>query len=210
MRHIERGEAAKRLTLPTAGQVSGSERLRLLGQRPLTVWLTGLSGAGKSTIAAELERQLIDSARPCYMLDGDNVRAGINRDLGFGPEDRRENIRRIAEIARLMNDAGLVVITAFISPYRADRQMAREIIGADRFIEVHIDAPLEVCERRDPKGLYRKARRGELPDFTGVTAPYETPENPDMVLATALSPVEDCVRELLAVVSARIRPAQAS
>lgn len=210
MRRIGRGEAAKRLTLPTVGQVSGSERLRLLGQRPLTVWLTGLSGAGKSTIAAELERQLMDSARPCYMLDGDNVRSGINRDLGFGPEDRRENIRRIAEIARLMNDAGLVVITALISPYRADRQMAREIIGADRFIEVHIDAPLEVCERRDPKGLYCKARRGELLDFTGVTAPYETPENPDMVLATALSPVEDCVRELLAVVSARIRPAQAS
>lgn len=210
MRRIGRGDAAKRLTLPTAGQVSGGERSRLLGQRPLTVWLTGLSGAGKSTIAAELERQLIDGARPCYMLDGDNVRAGINRDLGFGPEDRRENIRRIAEIARLMNDAGLVVVTAFISPYRADRQMAREIVGADRFIEVHIDAPLEVCERRDPKGLYRKARRGELPDFTGVTAPYETPENPDLVLATALSPVEDCVRDLLAVVSARIRPAQAS
>lgn len=210
MRPIGRGEAAKRLTLPTAGQVSGSERVRLLGQRPLTVWLTGLSGAGKSTIAAALERRLIDSAKPCYMLDGDNVRAGINRDLGFGPEDRRENIRRIAEIARLMNDAGLVVMTAFISPYRADREMAREIIGADRFVEVHIDAPLEVCERRDPKGLYRKARRGELPDFTGVTAPYETPENPDLVLATALRPAEDCVRELLAMVSARIRPAPAS
>lgn len=210
MRQIGRGEAAKRLALPTVGQVSAGERRRLLGQHPLTVWLTGLSAAGKSTIAAALERQLIDSATACYMLDGDNVRAGINRDLGFGPEDRRENIRRIAEIARLMNDAGLVVITAFISPYRADRQMASEIIGADRFIEVHIDAPLEVCERRDPKGLYRKARRGELPDFTGVTAPYEAPRNPDMVLATALRPVEDCVRELLAGVSAKIHPAQAS
>jgi adenylylsulfate kinase len=210
MRHIGRGEAAKRLALPTAGQVSTGERWRLLGQRALTVWLTGLSGAGKSTLAAALERQLIDRARACYMLDGDNVRAGINRDLGFGPEDRRENIRRIAEIARLMNDAGLIVITAFISPYRADRQMASEIIGADRFLEVHVDAPLEVCERRDPKGLYRKARQGELPDFTGVSAPYEAPANPDLVLATARRPVQDCVRELLSLVSARIRPAQAS
>jgi len=210
MRQIGRGEAAERLALPTLGQVSASERWRLLGQHPLTVWLTGLSGAGKSTIAAALERRLIDSARACYMLDGDNVRAGINRDLGFGPEDRRENIRRIAEIARLMNDAGLIVITAFISPYRADRQMAREIIGADRFMEVHLDAPLEVCERRDPKGLYRKARRGELAEFTGVSAPYEAPQDPDLVLATALKPVEDCVRELLAVVSAKIRPAPAS
>jgi adenylyl-sulfate kinase len=210
MRHIGRGEAAKRLALPTVGQVSADARLRLLGQRPLTVWLTGLSGAGKSTIAAALERQLIDHARACYMLDGDNVRAGINRDLGFGPEDRRENIRRIAEIARLMNDAGLVVITAFISPYRADRQMAREIIGADCFMEVHIDAPLEICERRDPKGLYRKARRGELAEFTGVTAPYEPPENPDLVLATALRPVEDCVQELLAAVRAKIHPTHAS
>jgi adenylyl-sulfate kinase len=210
MRPIDRGEAAKRLALPTVGQVSAGERWRLLGQHPLTVWLTGLSGAGKSTIAAALERRLIDGATACYMLDGDNVRAGINRDLGFGPEDRRENIRRIAEIARLMNDAGLVVITAFISPYRADRQMASEIVGADRFVEVHVDAPLEVCERRDPKGLYRKARRGELADFTGVTAPYEAPQSPAVVLATALKPAEDCVRELLAAVSAKIHPAPAS
>ena len=211
-REIERGrdapgEAAKRLALPSAGKVVAGERSALLGQRPVTVWLTGLSGAGKSTLAAELERRLVDAARPCYVLDGDNLRAGINRDLGFGPEDRRENIRRIAEIARLMNDAGLVAITAFISPYRADRQMARQIVGADRFIEVHVDAPLEVCERRDPKGLYRKARRGELPDFTGVTAPYEAPESPELALATGRRPLEECVRELFALVSARIRPA---
>lgn len=191
--------------MPMAGKVSSSERARLLGQRPVTVWLTGLSGAGKSTLAAELERRLVDAGRPCYLLDGDNVRAGINRDLGFGPEDRRENIRRVAEIARLMNDAGLIAIAAFISPYRANRQMASDIIGADRFIEAYLQAPLEICEKRDPKGLYRKARAGELADFTGVTAPYEPPETPAVVLATGTRAVEDCASELLTLVSAKTR-----
>lgn len=203
---IRREEAAKRRLLPTPGKVSGEERARRIGQKPVTVWLTGLSGAGKSTLAVELERRLMDAGRPCYLLDGDNVRAGINRDLGFGPEDRRENIRRVAEIARLMNDAALIAITAFISPYRADRQMASEIIGADRFIEVYLDAPLEVCERRDPKGLYRKARAGQIADFTGISAPYEVPEAPAIVLATGARGVEDCVAELFALVNARIRP----
>jgi adenylyl-sulfate kinase len=192
--------------VPIIGTVSGAERARLLGQRPITVWCTGLSGAGKSTLAAELERRLTDAGRPCYVLDGDSVRAGINRDLGFGPQDRRENIRRVAEIARLMNDAGLIVITAFISPYRADRQMARDIIGADRFIEVYLDAPLDVCEKRDPKGLYRRARAGALPEFTGVSAPYEPPGAPHLVLSTGTRAVQDCVSELLALVSAQIRP----
>lgn len=204
---IRREEAAKRRLLPTPGKVSGDERARRIGQKPVTVWLTGLSGAGKSTIAVELERRLMDAGRPCYLLDGDNVRAGINRDLGFGPEDRRENIRRVAEIARLMNDAALIAITAFISPYRADRQMASEIIGADRFIEVYLDAPLEVCEQRDPKGLYRKARAGQIADFTGISAPYEVPEAPAIVLATGTRGVEDCVAQLLALVRDRIRPA---
>lgn len=195
------------LILPTLGKVSGAERSRLLGQRPVSVWLTGLSGAGKSTVGTELERRLMDAGRPCYLLDGDNVRAGINRDLGFGAEDRHENIRRVAEIARMMNEAGLIAITAFISPYRADRQMAADIIGADRFIEVYLDAPLEICEKRDPKGLYRKARAGDLPDFTGVGAPYEPPQAPGIVLATGSRGVEDCVSEVFAVVSARVRPA---
>jgi adenylyl-sulfate kinase len=176
-----------------------------LVQRPLTVWLTGLSGAGKSTIGAELERRLADAGRACFLLDGDKVRAGINRDLGFGPADRHENIRRVAEIARLMNEAGLLAIMAFISPYRADRRMARGIIGADRFLEVYLDAPLEICERRDPKGLYRKARAGEVPEFTGVTAPYEVPEAPDMILATGAKSIEDCVDELARLVSAKVR-----
>jgi adenylylsulfate kinase len=131
------------------------------------------------------------------MLDGDNVRAGINRDLGFGPDDRRENIRRMAEVAGLMNDAGLIAITAFISPYRADREMARQIIGAARFVEVYLDAPLEVCEQRDPKGLYRKARKGEIAEFTGVSAPYEPPEHAAVVLHTAAATVDACVEQLL-------------
>lgn len=193
----------QRLLIPTIGKVSLDERMSILGQRPITVWLTGLSGAGKSTIAVELERRLMDARRPCYMLDGDNIRAGISRDLGFGPEDRSENIRRIAEVARLMNDAGLIVVSAFISPYRADRQMAREIIGAERFVEVFVDAPLEVCEARDPKGLYRKARSGELREFTGVSAPYEAPQAPELVLDTAKKPLQDCVRELFELLRTR-------
>src|SRR5678815_4332310 len=143
--------------------------------------------------------------RPCYMLDGDNVRAGINRDLGFGPDDRRENIRRVAEVAKLMNDAGLVVVTAFISPYRADRDMAREIIGAERYVEVYLDAPLEVCENRDPKGLYKKARKGEIPEFTGVSAPYEVPQGPELVLETGKESSEQCVQKLLAMLLERTR-----
>jgi bifunctional enzyme CysN/CysC len=194
---VEPGAAARRLVVPHLGKVSVGQRSQLLGQRPVTVWLTGLSGAGKSTIATELERLLIGSGNPCYMLDGDNVRAGLNRDLGFGPDDRRENIRRIAEVARLMNDAGLIAVTAFISPYRADREMAREIIGPERFMEVFLDAPLAVCEGRDPKGLYRKARAGEIPEFTGVSAPYEPPLSPAISLDTAQNPVDECVRQLL-------------
>lgn len=189
----------------TVGKVSGDERSSLLGQKPVTVWLTGLSGAGKSTLAVELERRLMDAARPCYLLDGDNMRAGISRDLGFRPQDRHENIRRVAEIARLMNDAALIAITAFISPYRADRRMARDIVGAGRFIEVYLDAPLEICEQRDPKGLYRKARAGQIADFTGVSAPYEAPEAPTLALATGRRGVEDCVAELLTLVQERIR-----
>jgi bifunctional enzyme CysN/CysC len=169
----------------------------ILGQRSVTVWLTGLSGSGKSTIATELEKRLIELGRASYMLDGDNIRTGINRDLGFGPDDRRENIRRIAEVARLMNDAGLIAVTAFISPYREDREMARQIIGPQRFVEVYLGASLEVCEQRDPKGLYKKARKGEIPEFTGISAPYEAPEHPAMMLDTGALTLEQCVEQLL-------------
>jgi bifunctional enzyme CysN/CysC len=202
---VGRAKAAKRFIVPHQSKVTTADRARLLEQSALTLWLTGLSGSGKSTLATELERHLVESGRACYMLDGDNVRAGINRDLGFGPDDRRENIRRIAEVARLMNDAGLIVVTAFISPYRADRDMARTIIGAERFVEVFVDASLQVCETRDPKGLYRKARKGEIPEFTGISAPYEPPEAPALALDTAASPIAKCVDELLGLVLSRAR-----
>jgi adenylyl-sulfate kinase len=196
---------AKRLIVPIVGKVTAKERAELLRQQPVTIWLTGLSASGKSTLATELERRLVDAARPCYLLDGDNIRTGISRDLGFGPEDRHENIRRIAEVARLMNEAGLIAITAFISPYRADRAMARSVVGAARFIEVHVAAPLEVCEKRDPKGFYAKARRGEIAEFTGVSAPYEAPESPDLVIQTAQASVESCVQRLFDAVMSKIR-----
>jgi len=166
------------------GIISLKDRSRLLRQKPATLWMTGLSSSGKSTIAFELEKRLMAEGRLCYVLDGDNVRYGLNRDLGFSPQDRSENIRRVAEVANLFNEAGVIVITAFISPYREDRAQARKIIGAERFIEVFVDAPVEVCETRDPKGLYKKAKRGEIPEFTGVNAPYEVPESPEVHLKT--------------------------
>ncbi len=166
--------------------------------RPSTVWLTGLSGAGKTTIARELEAHLRSDGVATCVLDGDEVRRGLTSDLGYSPADRWENIRRIAEAARLMNDAGLVVVTALISPYRQDRARAREIVGRERFLEVFVDTPLEVCERRDVKGHYARARRGELPQFTGISAPYETPESPDHRIWTASIAPEEAGRGLLA------------
>jgi bifunctional enzyme CysN/CysC len=164
--------------------VSDDLRRAVFGHSPATIWLTGLSGSGKSTIAKELELQLLKQGVKAFILDGDNVRHGLNRDLGFSPEERSENIRRIAEVARLMNDAGVLVITAFISPYEADRNQARDIVGQDRFLEIHVDTPLEICESRDPKGLYSKARSGEIKGFTGISAPYEPPRDPAMRLET--------------------------
>lgn len=177
--------------------VPREERELRLGQRGATLWLTGLSGSGKSTIARELERALLDAGRLACVLDADNIRHGLNRDLGFSAEDRRENIRRIAEVARLFNDAGLIVLAAFISPYREDREGARRIIGPDRFIEVHVSTPLEVCEQRDTKKLYQRARAGEIPQFTGLTDPYEKPIRPDVELDTAVVSVPDSVARLV-------------
>jgi len=179
------------------GHVCRAERAERLGQVPLTLWLTGLSAAGKSTLAFALERALHERGRACYVLDGDNVRHGLNRNLGFSPADRSENIRRIAEVAKLMNDAGLIVITAFISPWRADRAAARQIIGAASFLEVHVSTPLAVCEARDPKGFYGQARRGELADFTGVSSPYEAPEQADLSIDTTQRSLADAVDQLL-------------
>ncbi|MCX8052965.1 MAG: sulfate adenylyltransferase subunit CysN [Armatimonadetes bacterium] len=175
------------------GHVTLRDREMALGQRPVTVWLTGLSASGKSTIAYALENKLVEEGRACYVLDGDNIRQGLNRDLGFSQADRSENIRRVAEVARLMNEAGLIVITSFISPFRADRANARNIIGEDRFIEVFVDTPIEICEQRDPKGLYVKARAGEIPDFTGISSPYEPPESPELRLESGRLSVDECV-----------------
>ena len=160
-------------------QVNQEERSLIKSQVPCILWFTGLSGSGKSTIARVLERKLMDAGHLAMILDGDNVRMGLNRDLGFSAEDRSENIRRIAEVAKLMNDSGVIVVTAFISPYQRDRASAAQTIGDQHFLEVHVDAPLSVCEERDPKGLYRKARAGEIAQFTGVDAPYEAPDQAD-------------------------------
>jgi bifunctional enzyme CysN/CysC len=171
--------------------VSAEDRESLLGQKGATIWLTGLSGSGKSTVAQQLEKDLTDRGHLCYILDGDNVRHGLNRDLGFSMEDRKENIRRIAEVATLMNDTGVIVITSFISPYISDRAAAREVIGDESFVEVFVDTPIEVCEQRDPKGLYQKARSGEIQQFTGISDPYEAPQDAEITLTTEeLQPAE--------------------
>jgi bifunctional enzyme CysN/CysC len=172
-------------------------RARQKLQKPFCLWLTGLSAAGKSTIANLLEKQLFASGRHTYILDGDNIRQGLNRDLGFSEADRVENIRRAMEVARLFVDAGLVVIVAFISPYRAERDLARSRFEPDEFVEIYIDAPLEECERRDPKGLYARARRGEVVNFTGIDSDYEPPEAPEIRLDTVAKSPDECVDLIL-------------
>lgn len=176
-----------------AEEIGQAERAAIKGQQPCVVWLTGLSGSGKSTIANAVERRLFEQGRHTMLLDGDNVRHGLNRDLGFTEADRIENIRRTGEVAKLMTEAGLVVITAFISPYRAEREMVRNLLPKGWFIEVHLATPVTVCEQRDPKGLYRKARSGEIPNFTGINAPYEEPEQPELRLDTSSLTVDECV-----------------
>jgi len=178
-------------------RVTSAERERLFAHEAVTLWLTGLSAAGKSTLAFEVERRLITAGHAAVVLDGDNLRHGLSRDLGFGPNARHENLRRVAEVAKLMNGAGLIVLSAFISPYRDDRSMARDIIGAGRFCEVHVAASLEACEARDPKGLYRRARRGEIAEFTGISAPYEAPEHPALTLDTEADGVDACAVQLM-------------
>ena len=181
----------------SSGKVTREHRARRNGHPGCVIWLTGLSGSGKSTIATELERELFNLGKQTYVLDGDNIRHGLCSDLAFSPRDRRENIRRVGEVAKLFADAGLIVITAFISPYRADRELARSMLPKGQFVEVYVKAPLEVCERRDTKGLYARARANELKEFTGISAPYEPPESPELVLPTDQLTVEECVNLII-------------
>jgi adenylylsulfate kinase len=179
------------------GHITRADRERVLGQRGATIWLTGLSGSGKSTIAVAAEKVLLQRGRAAYVLDGDNVRHGLNKNLGFSPEDRTENIRRIGEVAKLFTEAGVIAVTSFISPYRADRDAVREIMDSGDFVEVLVDASVETCESRDVKGLYKKARAGEIPEFTGISAPYEAPEKAELVLDTNTQSVEESVGSLI-------------
>ena len=178
--------------------LSRSDKEKLLGQKGVMLWFTGLSGSGKSTVAIALERELQKRGLLCRILDGDNIRSGINKGLGFTAEDRRENIRRIAEVAKLFVDTGIITIAAFISPSNELRRMASDIIGAEDFKEVYISTPLEVCEARDVKGLYAKARRGEIKNFTGISAPFEAPEHPALSIDTSKVSLEDSVKQILA------------
>lgn len=177
--------------------IDAAWRSRIKGQRPCVLWFTGLSGTGKSTIANALEQALAELGKHTYLLDGDNLRLGLCRDLGFSDADRQENIRRVAEVARLFVDAGILVITAFISPFQRDREMARELIGEDAFIEVFIDTPLAECERRDPKGLYGKARAGLIMNFTGIDSAYEEPEHPAIRINTQEDDLSTAVNRIL-------------
>jgi len=181
------------------GRITRAKRERLSGHRGFTIWFTGLSASGKSTLAVALEETLYKHGCHAYILDGDNVRHGLNNNLGFSPEDRTENIRRIAEVAKLFRDAGVISLTAFISPYRSDRNSARRLAEDenDAFIEVFVDCPVGVCEKRDPKGMYQKARAGIIRDFTGISAPYEAPENPEIHLRTDQLTVKECTEAIM-------------
>uniref|UniRef100_A4SDU5 Adenylyl-sulfate kinase n=1 Tax=Chlorobium phaeovibrioides (strain DSM 265 / 1930) TaxID=290318 RepID=A4SDU5_CHLPM len=183
---------------PVFDQILGrADKERLLGQRGCALWFTGLSGSGKTTIARHVEAELAGRGILTQVLDGDNIRTGINRNLGFGVEDRQENIRRIAEVTKLFVQCGVVTLNCFISPTRAMREMAREIIGAEDFIEIFVDTSLAKCEARDVKGLYKKARAGEIPDFTGIHAPFEEPLQPDLRIATEGRDIDSCVRQVV-------------
>lgn len=184
--------------IPHQHKISQKDRTAIKYHEPLLIWLTGLSGSGKSTIASELELRLNKEFHAhTYLLDGDNIRHGLNSDLGFTLEDREENIRRIGEVAKLMVDAGLIVITAFISPFQRDRDRVRELFGNDKFWEIFVDCPLEVCEQRDPKRLYQKAREGVIAEFTGISSPYEVPKKPELILHTAQDSLDVCVNQLV-------------
>lgn len=190
---------------PIKTKVDAFQRQRLLNQKPLLIWFTGLSGSGKSTLAVQLEAELHQRGFKTYLLDGDNIRVGINKDLTFTDEGRVENIRRIGEVAKLMIDAGLVVLSAFISPFATDRKQVKSIVGSENYFEVFVDTPLEVCEQRDVKGLYKKARAGEVKNFTGIDSPYERPTTADILIETEKLSVEESTAKILASVETKIK-----
>ena len=177
--------------------IKRADREKRAGHRAVALWFTGLSGSGKSTLAREVEKALFLKGCNTYILDGDNVRHGLNSDLGFSPQDRKENIRRLSELVRLFVDAGIIVLTAFISPYRKDRESARALLDKDSFVEIYCRCDLKECEKRDPKGLYKKVRSGEISEFTGISSPYEEPLNPEITVETSKEPVEECVNKIL-------------
>lgn len=188
-----------------AYRVSREDRTRLTQQRPVVIWFTGLSGSGKSTLADRLEQELHQRGILTMMLDGDNIRHGLNSNVGFTEEGRKENIRRIGEVAKLFNEAGVVVLTAFISPFREDRDKVRSLVPEGEFIEVFVDCPVNICEERDVKGLYKKARAGEIKDFTGISSPFEAPLQPEITVNTAEKNIDQCIGQLLEFVLPRIK-----
>ncbi len=194
--------------VPHSHKIQRTDRNRINGHASCVLWFTGLSGSGKSTLADAVEQALHSRGVRTYLLDGDNIRSGLNADLDFSAEGREENIRRIAEVAKLFADAGTVVLTAFISPYKKDREKARKTVGADTFVEIWVDCPLEICEQRDVKGLYAKARAGQIKDFTGIHAPFEAPDAADLVVRTAENSLSDCVQQVLATLETHLRPVE--
>ena len=182
---------------PFQGSINQSDRHCLNGHRTALLWFTGLSGSGKSTLAHSLEERLFNMGIRSYVLDGDNIRCGLNNDLGLSPKDRKENIRRIAEVAKLMVDSGILVFAAFIAPYKNSRMFVRELMSDFPFYECYVNCPVDVCETRDPKGLYKKARSGEITNMTGITAPYEEPENPELIVNTSETSLDDCVDKMI-------------
>ena len=186
-------------------KITKADRSGLLNQRSVIIWLTGLSGSGKSTISDRLEQVLHEQGFATYLLDGDNIRHGLNSNIDFSDAGRSENIRRIGEVAKLMLDAGIIVITAFISPFKKDRLLVRKLVAENEFIEVFVKCPIEICEARDVKGLYAKARAGEIPEFTGISSPFEEPDNPEVLLHSDISGIEECVNKILEIAYKKIK-----
>ncbi len=198
-------EDYKENIIPHHHSLSLEDRIRKNGHKPMLIWFTGLSGSGKSTLASGLEIHFFNYGFNTYILDGDNIRTGLNKDLDFSDTSRKENIRRIAEVSRLFLDAGAIVLTAFISPFKSDRESVKDLVGEENFIEIHVDCPLNVCEERDVKGLYKKARSGKIKHFTGIDSPFEIPDNPDIRMNTVDNALNDCLHILIEKIEPRLR-----